>query len=143
LQSLNFQVQNIIKSTHLYNSPIFVTYQAWFLDVGWYHFVFVFFLHKIKSNLVVINNLRTKYLVIIKIKKSNQNTTQYIQCVYLMIFCTWKFNDCKASFTIIIYNYGLHEKLISIIIKLKKGYFPRGPKDGGKITLSRFNNYGY
>ena len=25
---------------------------------------------------------------------------------------------------IIIYNYGLHEKLISIIIKLRKGYFP-------------------
>ena len=30
----------------------------------------------------------------------------------------------------IMYNYGLHEKLISIIIKLRKGY-------------SRFNNYGY
>jgi hypothetical protein len=25
---------------------------------------------------------------------------------------------------IIIYNYGLHEKLISIIIKSRKGYFP-------------------
>jgi hypothetical protein len=24
----------------------------------------------------------------------------------------------------IIYNYGLHEKLISIIIKLRKDYFP-------------------
>ena len=24
----------------------------------------------------------------------------------------------------ILYNYGLHEKLISIIIKLRKGYFP-------------------
>ena len=43
---------------------------------------------------------------------------------------------------IIIYNYGLHEKLISIIIKLRKGYFPKvGPKDQGKVTLSRFNNY--
>jgi hypothetical protein len=36
-----------------------------------------------------------------------------------------------------------HEKLISIIIKLRKGYFPQGPKDRGKITLSRFNYYGY
>ena len=44
---------------------------------------------------------------------------------------------------IIIYNYGLHEKLISIIIKLRKGYFPQGPKYRGKITLSRFNNYGH
>ena len=40
----------------------------------------------------------------------------------------------------IIYNYGLHEKLISIIIKLREGYFP---DVRGKITLSRFNNYGY
>jgi hypothetical protein len=43
----------------------------------------------------------------------------------------------------VIYNYGLHEKLISIIIKLRKGYLPRGPMNRGKITLSRFNNYGY
>ena len=43
----------------------------------------------------------------------------------------------------VIYNYDLHEKLISIIIKLRKGYFPRGPMNRGKITLSRFNNYGY
>jgi hypothetical protein len=39
-----------------------------------------------------------------------------------------------TSCTTMIYNYGLHEKLISIIIKLRKGY---------KITLSRFNNNGY
>ena len=26
---------------------------------------------------------------------------------------------------LILYNYGLHEKLISIIIKLRKGYFPK------------------
>ena len=43
----------------------------------------------------------------------------------------------------ILYNYGLHEKLISIIIKLRKGYFPPRSKDLGKITLSRFNNHGY
>jgi len=31
----------------------------------------------------------------------------------------------KFHFEIILYNYGLHEKLISIIIiKLRKGYFP-------------------
>jgi hypothetical protein len=28
----------------------------------------------------------------------------------------------------IIYNYGLHAKLISIINKFRKGYFPRGPR---------------
>ena len=55
---------------------------------------------------------------------------------------------------LILYNYGLHEKLISIIIKLRKGYFPevfgRRPRENnpsdedlGKITLSQFNNYGY
>jgi uncharacterized Tic20 family protein len=32
----------------------------------------------------------------------------------------------------IIYNYGLHEKLISIIIKLRKGYFPEVRKTEGK-----------
>jgi hypothetical protein len=42
-----------------------------------------------------------------------------------------------------IYRKALHEKLISIIIKLRKAYFPPGPKDRGKITLSRFNNYEY
>jgi hypothetical protein len=42
---------------------------------------------------------------------------------------------------LIIYNYGLHEKLISIIIKLRKGYFPEVHRTSGKITLSRFNNY--
>ena len=35
-------------------------------------------------------------------------------------------------FIIIIYNYGLHEKLISIIIKLKKGYYPEVRKTEGK-----------
>jgi hypothetical protein len=30
----------------------------------------------------------------------------------------------KERRRIIIHNYGLHEKLISIIIKLRKGYFP-------------------
>ena len=41
---------------------------------------------------------------------------------------------------VIIYNYGLHDKLISIVIKLRKGYFPEIRR---KITLSQFNNYGY
>jgi hypothetical protein len=41
------------------------------------------------------------------------------------------------------YRRALHEKLISIVIKLRKAYFLRGPKDRGKITLSRFNNYEY
>ena len=31
-----------------------------------------------------------------------------------------------------IYNYGLHEKLISIIIKLRKGYFPEVRRTEGK-----------
>ena len=34
--------------------------------------------------------------------------------------------------TKIIYNYGLHEKLISIIIKLRKGYFPEVRRTEGK-----------
>jgi len=33
---------------------------------------------------------------------------------------------------IIIYNYGLHEKLISIIIKLRKVYFPEVRRTEGK-----------
>jgi hypothetical protein len=52
-----------------------------------------------------------------------------------------KFHFFKSpkTFRVIVYNYGLHEKLIiiSIIIKLRKG------SDRGKITLSRFNNYRY
>jgi hypothetical protein len=40
------------------------------------------------------------------------------------------------------YNYGLHEKLKYIIIKLRRSYFP---KPGGvrEITLLKFDNYGY
>jgi hypothetical protein len=30
------------------------------------------------------------------------------------------------------YNYGFHEKLISIIIKLRKGYFPEVRRSEGK-----------
>ena len=41
----------------------------------------------------------------------------------------------REGYYVIIYNYGLHEKLISIIIKCRK--------DRGKIILSQFNNYGY
>ena len=33
---------------------------------------------------------------------------------------------------IIIYNYGLHEKLITLIIKLRKGYFPEVRRTEGK-----------
>ena len=44
---------------------------------------------------------------------------------------------------IIIHSYDLHEKLISIIIKLRKGYFPEVGMTKVKITLSRFNNYEY
>jgi hypothetical protein len=33
----------------------------------------------------------------------------------------------KERRRIIIYNYGFHEKLIFIIIKLRKGYFSRSP----------------
>ena len=32
----------------------------------------------------------------------------------------------SCSNYVTIYNYDLHEKLISIIIKLRKGYFPEG-----------------
>ena len=32
----------------------------------------------------------------------------------------------------VIYNYGLHEKLISIIITLRKGYFPEVRRTEGK-----------
>jgi hypothetical protein len=48
----------------------------------------------------------------------------------------WKITSLEwlLYFTIETYNYGLHAKLISIIIKFRKGYFPRGP---------RLNNYGY
>jgi hypothetical protein len=34
--------------------------------------------------------------------------------------------------TVIIYNYGLHEKLISIIIKLRKDYLPEVRRTNGK-----------
>jgi hypothetical protein len=35
----------------------------------------------------------------------------------------------------IIYNYGLHEKLISIIIKLRKGYFPEVPRENNPFEI--------
>ena len=37
----------------------------------------------------------------------------------------------------IICNYGLHEKLISIIIKLRKGYFPevRRPRENNPFEI--------
>jgi hypothetical protein len=38
----------------------------------------------------------------------------------------------KSLIMIIIYNYGLHEKLISIIIKLRKGDFPEVGRTEGK-----------
>ena len=45
---------------------------------------------------------------------------------------------------IIIYNYGLHKKLISIIIKLIKGYFPEVriiKLRKGYFPEVEFNNY--
>ena len=59
-------------------------------------------------------------------------------CVFFLFFlssssvlCTQMLpvsHDCPfliaPKVSLILYNYGLHEKLISIIIKLRKGYFP-------------------
>ena len=40
-------------------------------------------------------------------------------------FPPWVFGLNKIPHSLLLlYNYGLHEKLISIIIKLRKGYFP-------------------
>jgi len=41
-----------------------------------------------------------------------------------------------------IYNYGLPEKLISIIIKFRRDYLPK-PEGLREIILSQFDNYGY
>jgi hypothetical protein len=41
----------------------------------------------------------------------------------------------EHTLTLIIYNYGLHEKLISIIIKLRKGYFPFGPRENNPFSI--------
>jgi hypothetical protein len=38
----------------------------------------------------------------------------------------------REGYYVIIYNYGLHEKLISIIIKLRKDYFPEVLGTSGK-----------
>ena len=51
---------------------------------------------------------------------------------YQYILDKFHFLKSPKSFRVIIYNYGLHEKLNSIIIKLRKGYFP---EDLGKITF--------
>jgi uncharacterized membrane protein len=56
-------------------------------------------------------------------------------CVFFLssssVLCTQMLpvsHDCPfliaPKVSLILYNYGLHEKLISIIIKLRKGYFP-------------------
>ena len=43
-----------------------------------------------------------------------------------------KINENTGTPVNILYNYGLHEKLISIIIKLRKGYFPEVRRTDGK-----------
>ena len=46
---------------------------------------------------------------------------------------------CQENFIVLfVTELGRSKKIMVIYI-----HFPRGPKDRGKITLSRFNNYGY
>ena len=48
-----------------------------------------------------------------------------LMCALLNFNVLSRKRKLKAVFNItILYNYGLHENLISIIIKLRKGYFP-------------------
>jgi hypothetical protein len=43
---------------------------------------------------------------------------------------------------VLIYNYGFHEKLISLVMKIRRIYLPKS-EGMREITLSKCNNYGY